>query len=180
MVFTSSKNTDLIQKNQLIDAAKQLLDAAGVNGDLFADALKTIQIAQEQSSSITNQVNKNYIDKTSIYEDTNDAFIYKRGDTVTGIWYFRIWDNKKKKAIFRSLKTTDKTKALATARTLYVEIKGKVQRGEILKQITTDELINLYIKYLETRVSKIPHNVITEGSFRSKKYLLKNWSDYIK
>ncbi len=59
MVFTSSKNTDSIQKNQLIDAAKQLLDAAGVDGDLFEDALKTIQIAKEQSSSITNKVNKN-------------------------------------------------------------------------------------------------------------------------
>ena len=59
MVFTGSKNTDSIQKNQLIDAAKQLLDAAGVDGDLFADALKTIQIAQEQSSSINNQVKKN-------------------------------------------------------------------------------------------------------------------------
>ena len=90
MVFTNAKNTESVQKIQLLDAAKQLLDAAGVDGDLFADALKTIQIAQEQSSSITNQVNKNYIDKTSIYEDTNDAFIYKRGDTVTGIWYFRI------------------------------------------------------------------------------------------
>ena len=180
MVFTNSRNTDSIQKNQLIDAAKQLLDAAGVNGDLFADALKTIQIAREQSSSITNQVNKNYIDKTSIYEDINDAFIYKRGDTVTGIWYFRIWNTKKKKAIFRSLKTTDKTKAIATARNLYVEIKGKVQRGERLKQITTDELINLYIKHLETRVSKIPHNGITEGAFKSKKYWLRNWSNYIK
>ena len=53
MVFTSSKNTDSIQKNQLIDAAKQLLDAVGVDGDLFEYALKTIQIAKEQSSSIT-------------------------------------------------------------------------------------------------------------------------------
>ena len=180
MVFTNAKNTESVQKIQLIDAAKQLLDAAGVDGDLFEDALKTLQVAQEQNLSITNPENKNYIDKTVIYEDTNDAFIYKRGDTVTGIWYFRMWNTKKKKAIFRSLKTTDKTKALATARTLYVEIKGKVQRGERLKQITTDELINLYIKHLETRVSKIPHNGITEGAFKSKKYWLRNWSNYIK
>ena len=63
MVFTNAKNTESVQKNQLFDAAKQLLDAAGVDGDLFEDALKTIQIVQEQSSSINNQVKKNYIDK---------------------------------------------------------------------------------------------------------------------
>ena len=62
MVFTNAKNTESVQKIQLIDAAKQLLDAAGVDGDLFEDALKTLQVAQEQNLSITNPENKNYID----------------------------------------------------------------------------------------------------------------------
>ena len=61
---------------------------------------KILQVAQEQNLSITDLYKKNYIDKTSIYVDRHDDFFYKKGDKLTGILYFRMWNTKKKKTIF--------------------------------------------------------------------------------
>ena len=101
MVSSGSKIQDQSKNEQLLEAAKQLLSAAGVDAAAFDTAINAIQTAKEQSNSIVNPAKKNYLDKTFIYEDV-DTFIYKRGDTK-GIWYFRIWDTNKKKAIFRVL-----------------------------------------------------------------------------
>ena len=155
MTLQEQEIQDQNKNDQLLEAAKQLLSAAGIDANAFDTAINAIQTAKDQSSSIVNPQKKNYLDKTFIYEDV-DTFIYKRGDTK-GIWYFRIWDTNKKKAIFRSLRTTDKTTAIAAARNIYIDIKGKIERGERLKQITTDELIASYIKVLEAKVTDTPH-----------------------
>tara|TARA_Y100000589_G_C26647997_1_gene424829 strand:- start:117 stop:254 length:138 start_codon:yes stop_codon:yes gene_type:complete len=42
---------------------------------------------------------------------------------------------------------------------LYVEIKGKIDRGERVKTITTLELVNMWIQKLETHDSKTPRNM---------------------
>ena len=177
MTLQEQEIQDQNKNDQLLEAAKQLLSAAGIDANAFDTAINAIQTAKDQSSSIVNPQKKNYLDKTFIYEDV-DTFIYKRGDTK-GIWYFRIWDTNKKKAIFRSLRTTDKTTAIAAARNIYIDIKGKIERGERLKQITTDELIASYIKVLEAKVTDTPHKGIVPKTFKSKKYWLQNWSDYI-
>ena len=45
------------------------------------------------------------------------------------------------------LKTVDKNKAISTAQVMYLEIKGKIERNENLKQITAKELIQKYENY---------------------------------
>ena len=65
-----------------------------------------------------------------------DAFIYQRATSKSGRWYFRIYDEKRKKPVIKSLKTSDKVQALANARLQYVDIKGKIERGERLKLLS--------------------------------------------
>ena len=121
---------------QLLEVASKLLEQSGIDKDDFFAAISALRTAKEQNPNQTDTKKINYIDKTPVYDDV-DAFIYKRGDTKSGIWYFRIWDTKRKKAVFRSLKTTNKELALTTAKQLYRDIAGKIDRGERLKQITT-------------------------------------------
>ena len=164
---------------QLLEVASKLLEQSGIDKDDFFAAISALRTAKEQNPNQTDTKKINYIDKTPVYDDV-DAFIYKRGDTKSGIWYFRIWDTKRKKAVFRSLKTTNKELALTTAKQLYRDIAGKIDRGERLKQITTDELIAIWIERLQSKVSTTPHRGIVPNTFKSKKYWLSNWSAYIK
>ena len=83
------------------------------------------------------------MDKTLVFED-NDAFIYRRATRKSGRWYLRIYDGISNKPVVRSLKTIDKVKALATARVMYIDIKGKIERVENLKQITAEQLTRKY------------------------------------
>ena len=121
---------------------------------------------------------KFFIDRTLIYDD-HDAFMFQRADSKSGRWYLRIYDEKKKKPVIRSLRTSDKTTALSTARLLYIEIKGKIDRGERLKSITAGELVNLWDKKLREQITDIPHQGIVEKSYGVKRYFLDNWMQYI-
>ena len=163
-----------------MDAAKALLTASGFSPDDVDVALEAITVAKEQSPAKEDEKYKFFLDRTIIYED-RDAFIFKRkrGDKKSAIWYFRIYDYKRNKPLVKSLKTRDKTQALASARVLYIEIKGKIERGERLKQITTPELVELWLKKLEKQITNIPHEGITPDTFKLKKGFSKNWLLYI-
>ena len=112
-----------------ISALDAVLQESGFEADDLQTALEAIKIAKElknpKESDTANSEYKNYIDKTLVYED-KDAFIYKRGDTKTGRWYFRMWDSKNVKVVKRALRTTDPVQALATARVMYIEIKERL------------------------------------------------------
>ena len=165
--------------SELSDAAKLLKLLGTVDIDELQTALNAIQTAKNQSPNKQSTGYKNYIDKTLVYDD-QDAYIYQRGDTKSGIWYFRIYNKKTGKPVFKSLKTTDKVQATAAARVIYMDIKGKIDRGENLKSITTKELTSLWLEKLKSTISNIPHEGITEGSYKSKRYWMRNWNEYIR
>ena len=154
-----------------------LLSEAGIDADSLATALGAIAIAKETPLQ-ENEDLTFFKEKTLVYED-QEAFIYRRGDSKSGRFYFRIYDEKQKKPIFRSLKTTDKTKALATARLLFIEIKGKIERGEKIKCVTTNELISIYTSNIDSVVSEIPRQGITPENARLKRYFIRNWQEYM-
>ena len=162
----------------ILDAAKALLSAAGFKTDDVDVALDAIRTAKIQSPNKEKGENVFWLDKTLVYED-NDAFIYKRATSKSGRWYLRIYDDKSNRPVVRSLKTIDKVKALATARVMYIDIKGKIERGEKLKQITAEQLIQKYWKSLEEKVSPIPMAGIVPDHFKVKKYHLRTWREYL-
>ena len=130
----------------ILNAVNALLTSAGFNKDELNVALDAIKNAKDQSLVDKKQENVFWLDKTFIYPDINYCFIYKRATSVSGKWYLRIYDEKNNKPVVRSLKTTDKNKAIATARVMYMELRGKIDRNEKLQQITAEELIQKYEK----------------------------------
>ena len=113
----------------VLDAAKALLSAAGFASSDVDVALDAIKTAKKQSPKKENGEKVFWLDKTLAYED-NDAFIYRRATSKSGRWYLRIYDGISNKPVVKSLKTIDKVKALATVRVMYIDIKGKIERGE--------------------------------------------------
>ena len=162
------------------DALSTLITAAGFDAGDLQVALAAIQEAK--NAKINTPVegeNKFFLDKMLVYEDV-DAFIFRRGDSKSGRYYFRIYDESTHKPLVRSLRTTDKIQALATARLMYMDVKGKINRGERIKSITTDELIKIRTQQLKKLVTDIPHQGIVPETFRVKTYFLSIWSEYIK
>ena len=159
----------------LIAAAKKLLETAGVDANDFDSALSALATAKQQNPNRPPVKKREFEDKTQVYDDV-EAFIFKRGQTKKGIWYFRIWDTKRQKAVLRSLKTTNKELALTTAKQLYRDISGKIERNERLKQITTNELCEMWDKFLQTQINDIPHRGIVPKTYKSKRYWINNWS----
>lgn len=156
----------------------------GLDPDLLSDAYATLLEAQQvaatnetsKSTAKGLRTKKNYLDKQLVYDD-EQAWIYRRGDTKAKTWYLRIFDEKSKKPFVKSLGTQDHTRALTKARLIYQEVKGKIDRGERLHSITSEELVERYLNSLH--VTEIPHEGVTPDSYRVKKYYLRIWLEFI-
>ena len=173
--------TQNVHKNeQAINALDSLLQAAGYDAGDLSIALEAINRAKELKNKNKQNVDgySYYLDKTLIYED-QEAFIFKRSTSISGRWYFKFYDSKSQKPVIKSLKTLDKTQALTTARMLYIEIKGKIERGERLKSITAIELVYMWEEKLKAKVSDVPHEGLTRGTIKTKQTFLKNWLAFI-
>ena len=167
-------------KSEAVNALDLLLQSAGFEAGDLQTALEAIKQAKEVSTK-KKEGDDQYaycLDRTLVYED-QDAFIYKRADTKTGRWYFRIYDSKRNKPVRKALRTTDKVQALASARLLYIDIKGKIERGERLKTITAMELVQAWEDRLRSQLTDIPHEGLTPDSLKQKIYFLNNWRDYL-
>lgn len=154
--------------------------AALLNGVEPADlllALESVKAAKE-STQPAEQGRSIYQEKETIYDDES-AFIYRRGDTKSKGYYLRIYDDDTKTPFIKGLRTTDRIKAIAKARSIYQEVKGKISRGERIKSITSVELVEKFLSTYEKRVTDIPREGITPEAFRMKKYFMRLWLEYI-
>ena len=138
---------------------KTLIENVGIEklNLLLNDLSKVEKISPKQ----TKKKNKNYKNKELIFDD-DDCCIYTRGDTKGGIYYFRLYDKKQQKPLFKSLKTTNSDSALNQAKSLYIDYKGKLERGESLRNIDTLELLKLHDEWNKNRISNITHKGITK------------------
>ena len=179
-VYSEPNQTSLSEPDQQSDAAKILELLQSVDLGQLETALTAIKTANEQNpSNDDDDEYKFYKEKTLVYED-QDAFIYQRPDRKRKTWYFRIYDSKNKKPVVKSLKTEDRTAAIASARVLYIEIKGKIERGERLKTITSEELVTLWLDKLRATITDIPHQGITPKTFAQKRSFMRRWLKYIR
>ena len=170
------------------DALAAFAQLMGLDPDLLADAYTTLQAGSEiaaehpdagvQSRTAVKgrQTKKNYLNKELVYEDET-AFLYQRGDTKSNTYYLRIFDQKSRKPFVKSLGTTDRARALVKARTIYQEVKGKIDRGERLRSICSEELVEIYLGSLH--ITDVPHMGVTPDTLKLKKYFLRVWLDYI-
>ena len=165
-------------KTAQVEALSALLEGAGLEpADLLtaltalAESKKATAVPPEKGRSI-------YQDKELVYEDES-AFIYKRGDTTNKIYYLRFYDKKTKKPFIKSLGEKDRVKALTKARLIYQDLKGKVDRGERLKTITAEELVQIHLDQYEKKITPIPRQGITPETYKLKKYYCSNWLEFL-
>lgn len=176
-----NSNTEIQNQHrniELTDAEtlKNLIEKVGL--EKLNIALNELSNAEKISPIQTKKENKNYKNKTLVFDDEN-CCIYQRGDVKSGIWYFRLFDSKQGKPIFKSLKTTDQTKAMVQAKSLYMDFLGKINRGESLRNISTEELLEMQDEWNKNRISTITHDGITEDTYKVRKGFLKNWKLFI-
>ena len=173
-----TKIQDNYRNNDDTDAGKlkKLIENVGIEklNILLNDLSKVEKISPNQ----TKKENKNYKNKELIFDD-EDCCIYTRGDTKGGIYYFRLYDKKQQKPLFKSLKTTNRDSALNQAKSLYIDYKGKLERGESLRNIDTLELLKLQDDFNKNRISSITHKGITKDTYKVRVGFLKNWKKYI-
>ena len=159
----------------------------GLDPDLLTDAYQALKEGSEiaadhhsvgrgRTAVKGTQTKKNYLNKELIYEDET-AFLYQRGDTKAKTYYLRIFDQKSRKPFVKSLGTIDRAKALVKARTIYQEIKGKIDRGERLRAISSSELVEAYLGSLH--ISDIPHTGVTPDTLKLKRHFLNVWLEFI-
>lgn len=165
-------------QKQQAEALGALISAYGLEAADLVAAIQNLAAAKEAAATPPEKGKSIYQDKETIYDDEH-AFIYRRGDTTTKRYYLRIYDENNRKPFIKALGTADRVKAIATARGIYQEIKGKIERGERLRTITTEELISLYLENLKKKITNTPRLGLTPESYRVKQYYLRNWLEYI-
>jgi len=136
-------------------------------------ALESIQEAKEATQE-PEQGKSIYQEKELVYEDEH-AFIYRRGDTKSRGYYIRIYDDGSKTPFIKGLRTTDRIKAITKARTIYQEVRGKLDRGERVRTITSKELADIFINSYEKKLTHIPKQGITPDALNVKRYFIRVW-----
>ena len=170
-------------RNQL-DAIQTLLDANGLDAGDLLNAILVIADAKKIQHKVDKREeedNKPKIiqEKTYIYPNITDAYIFRYGRTKSKNYYLRIYDEKTKKSIVRSLKTPSFQDALVKSQVIYREQKDALLKGRKLNSITTAELIDLYLQYQNERISEIPHSGIMKGAYKLSKQRTQLWLEYI-
>ena len=160
------------------EALQRLAAVAGISLADLQTALGAVADARQEPAKAPSPPKSVYQDRELVYDDET-AFIFRRGTTKSRTYYIRIYDSQTRRPFIKSLRETDRVAALAKARVIYQEVKGKVARGERLKAITNKELACLYLEKIEKKVTTVPQQGITPETLRLKKYFLGVWLRFI-
>ena len=114
--------------------------------------------------------------KTEYKEDEieifDDACIYKRGD----YWQFRLWLDKEKKYVRKSLRTRKRTEAVELGKELYLELFADMKQGKSYYSITSEKAAE---KYLAARKHHCEMGLIAASRYKTLKSHLKHWVAFI-
>ena len=108
-------------------------------------------------------------DEIAIFDD---ACVYKRGD----YWQFRLWLDKEKRYVRKSLRTRKRTEAVELGKELYLELFADMKQGKSYYSITSVEGVE---KYLAARQKEVELGLITKSRHRTLKIHLKTWIGFI-
>ena len=164
-----------------VEVLTSLLDSKGLDAGDLVDAIKMLADAKEQAGKVPApdaQGMKVYGEKEYLYAGFTDAWIYRNNKTKSRNYYLRVKE-KGKPPFVKSLDTADRSEGLVRGRLLYQEVRGKIQRGEKAKSLTTGKLIEKYLKSESRKITHLPKAGITEETYTVKSYYLKIWQNFI-
>jgi len=108
-------------------------------------------------------------DEIEIFEK---GLLSKRGD----YWHFRLWLEKEKKYVRRSLRTRKRTEAVELAKDMYLEMYANIKQGKSYYSITCEQAAE---KYLEARLKDYEVGQISLSRYRTIRTHLKTWKEFI-
>ena len=141
--------------------------------------LSSVVSLKNQKKEKGQKGNKVITEKIYLWENSKDSYIYRDGRTKGGNYYLRIYCKETKKVFSKSLKTSSREEGIVMGRQMYSETYGKLVRGEKTKSLTTKDLIDLYMKREERRISPIPKTGITKETYKQKGQYLRMWERYV-
>ena len=174
-----------------INSLASLLEERGLDAGDFIGVLDALgKIKQKEQEKIEKEEKEQeeeqkkektfYIDKEYVFSDRTDVSVYRDGRTKSGRYFIRIYDEKTRKVLIKSLRTNNRIAALAAAQDIYAENKDRMRRGVKLVSLTPAELNRMYIKERMKELTDIPHAGITQGSLDTLVSHLKYWEEFIK
>lgn len=141
--------------------------------------LSSVVSLKNQKKEKGQKGNKVITEKIYLWENSKDSYIYRDGRTKGGNYYLRIYCKETKKVFSKSLKTSSREEGIVLGRQMYSETYGKLVRGEKTKSLTTKDLIDLYMKREERRISPIPKTGITKETYKQKGQYLRMWERFV-
>jgi len=108
-------------------------------------------------------------DEIEIFEK---GLLSKRGD----YWHFRLWLEKEKKYVRRSLKTRKRHIAVELAKEMYLEIYANVKQGKSYYSITCEQAVE---RWMKMRLKDYEVGQISYGRYATMKSHLKTWKEFI-
>ena len=129
----------------------------------------------------------NILDKQGIPTDKN-AYVYRRADKG-GRWYLYFYDKESGKRHRFALKsqtddipdptTAGAEKAWMLGVKKFIELKGKSQRGESVRGLRFDKMVEKFLEKERKKISTTPHTGISEARFRLLKTQLRWMSEFV-
>jgi integrase len=137
---------------------------------------KTIENNSRRRAKISAKNDKR-ITRMSDIHDIFDGRIRIYRTTHSGdMWQMRMWISQEKKYIRKSLKTRDKEIAFRMAEDEYIQYSARLKSGEKLFSISAQELVERYMKYVQTLVDD---KQIREGRLSNIKTHTKHYVEYV-
>ena len=174
------------EEQENLETLGALLKSRGLDAADFIDALQLLSSIKkrEEKKALKEEEEeekglKIFGDKEFIYPTRTDVFIYRDNRTKSRGYYVRIYDARTKRTHSESLRTTNRIKALQTAEYIYAEKKDKLNKGTKIANITTKQLIGIYLRHRFREITNIPQAGITYKSYDGLIRKLDYWERYI-
>ena len=147
--------------------------------DLIRVVSALSEIKKKKDEKKEEEGNKFSMDKTFIL-GKDDCWIYRDNRTKAKWWYIKIYESRFRKTWSKSLKTTNKTVAIALAEEMYADRRGRLSVGARPVSITSRELVKMYENHRRKDLTTIQQMGITQKSFDRLCGQIQHWVNYTK
>ena len=137
------------------------------------------EIKKKKDEKKEEEGNKFSVDKTFIL-GKDDCWIYRDNRTKAKWWYIKIYESRFRKTWSKSLKTTNKTVAIALAEEMYADRRGRLSVGARPVSITSRELVKMYENERRKEITDLQQMGITPTSFDRLCGQIQHWINYTK
>jgi len=141
--------------------------------------LKTSKTIQKNSSTTQNKTNK-YANRIKRMSDVTDIYdggvrIYKT-EKSGDVYQLSMYIKDERRYVRKSLKTRDKEIAIGIAKKEFISYQSKIESGEKIFSLTSEELTIKYLEFIEKQVQENQLSVRRQSNIKT---FLKHYLDFV-